>query len=794
MTQALLDGQVVAGFTLLHVLPTATLMPTWLAQDPASGERACLKFLPRPLAPQERQAIRAAILRYRGLVHPHISRTLDLGLNTESDQGTDFLVCQYVPASQPLLLAGSPKVAWPWLAQLLATLAYSHNLDAAHGHIAPASLALDAQRQLTLADFGLPLPLDFYEPTAKAFFSPQILAGQPADTSDDIYAVGALLFQLLTGETWQQGGEFVPLAPVPDDIRQLVLSMLATSAFDRPRQISTILHLLSLHYGPEDTAANRSGPGSAHASAHVSAEPSADAAATAPASLTGTINAQAFSRGAVATPAATPYADQQPLATGRDGIATTTVVIALLSLLLVAAGIFWLLPTTAPTLSQQQPATVQNTQPALPASNTVGSPATTLAPLEIARLEQLKGRAQQVASDLLRLQIELEDQGVLIWAAKPYQQLLDRGLAADESYRQGQYPQALGQYQAISTDTQALLDSISTVIAENQQLGQAALAAGDAEGAMQAFTRLLAIRPADATFQAGLARARSLSQVIEQVQQAEAAEASDNLPGARDLYQQALQLDKQWPAARQGLARVKEKIALQQFNATMSQGFRSLDQGNLDAARQAFSKAQGILPNSNAPADGLLQITLRQQAQDIAGLQADAEQASKAEDWPLAIQHYEQLLSIDPTLVFATSGLAQARQRLALDATLNTYLQAPHLMRNDADLEQAKSAVVAASRTTNKGPRLQTQINELSQLVAVARIPLAVVLTSDGVTDVTIYKVGNFGKLARQELSLMPGSYTIVGKRPGYRDIKQQLTLVGGAKPAAVHISCVEKI
>ncbi|MDP4911528.1 MAG: hypothetical protein NWR09_06530 [Pseudomonadales bacterium] len=809
MNLALLDGQVVAGFTLLHALPAAHHWPTWLAQDPASGARVCLKFLPRPLTPQERQTITAAILRYRGLVHPNISRTLSLEHYPDHQgQGTDFLVCQSVAASQPLAILGSPRVAWPWLAQLLAALAYSHNLDAAHGHIAPASLALDGQRQLILADFGLPLPLDLYETSTKAFFSPQILAGQPADTSDDIYAIGALLYQLLTGESWQQGAAFAPLAPVPDDIRQLLQSMLATSAFDRPRRIATVLELLSRHYGQENSGQENSGPEYSGPASSV-ASPSGPALqntagntsqnhAAAEGSFTGTINVQAFSRRDAAHPAAPPGAasvlDQQPLTEGQAGIPATTVIIALLSLLLVAAGIFWLLPTTVAPSSQAQPPVAQVTPPAITAGDAGDSAVNSLAPLEIARLERLKEQAKQVANDLLRLQIELEDQGVQVWAQAPYQQLLDQGLAADERYRQGQYSKALAAYQAASQDTQALLDSIGTVIAANQQLGEAALAAGDAQAAIQAFTQLLAIRPANATYQASLARARNLSEVIDKVRAAEAAQANNNLAGARDLYQQALALDNQWPAARQGLARVKEQITREQFNAAMSLGFRSLDQGQLDAARQAFVKAQGLLPDAVAPADGLLQISLRQQAQAIAELQTGAEQATKAEDWPLAIQHYDKLLALDPTLVFATTGLTQARQRLELDETLNTYLQAPQLMRDDPALEQAKASVIAASRTTSKGPRLQRQINDLSQLVALARIPLQLVLTSDGMTDVTVYKVGNFGKLARQELSLVPGIYTIVGKRPGYRDIKQQLTLAGGANPTAVHISCVEKI
>jgi tetratricopeptide (TPR) repeat protein len=412
----------------------------------------------------------------------------------------------------------------------------------------------------------------------------------------------------------------------------------------------------------------------------------------------------------------------------------------------------------------------------------------------MARNERMLAQAKEIASELLRAQIALEDQGAQIWSAPAYNDIVQQGMAADEFYRQGDYALALDQYQSAIDAASTLLASVADVSATNEAVAERALLAGDTDGAIAALTILKAIDPSDAGIKKQLRRAENLIQVMGLVVKAQQQENSQALTEARDLYQQALDLDTAWAPAREGLKRVNASLLLQRFNVTMSRGFASLEAGDVDKAREAFNAAQQIMPQSSAPADGLTQLATVSQAKKISRLKTTTEQAVSAEDWPAAFALFEQLLSVDPTLIFARQGLEQADQRQALNDIMTRYLADPGVMREDDELNLAKQGLITASKIKNRGPRLQQQIGDLSHLISLARISIPVVLTSDSMTDVTVYKVGALGPLARHEIALFPGTYTIVGKRSGYRDVQRRLTLVGGSSPQAIYVSCDEKI
>jgi hypothetical protein len=54
--------------------------------------------------------------------------------------------------------------------------------------------------------------------------------------------------------------------------------------------------------------------------------------------------------------------------------------------------------------------------------------------------------------------------------------------------------------------------------------------------------------------------------------------------------------------------------------------------------------------------------------------------------------------------------------------------------------------------------------------------------------------VGQLGAFTRQQLELLPGSYTVVGTRAGYRDIRKQLSVTPGKQDTALTIRCEERI
>ena len=75
-----------------------------------------------------------------------------------------------------------------------------------------------------------------------------------------------------------------------------------------------------------------------------------------------------------------------------------------------------------------------------------------------------------------------------------------------------------------------------------------------------------------------------------------------------------------------------------------------------------------------------------------------------------------------------------------------------------------------------------------------ARTPVSVTLNSDGETSVVIYRVARLGKFDNHQLDLRPGDYTVVGSRPGYRDVRKVIKVRPGATLPPLLVRCEEAI
>ena len=72
--------------------------------------------------------------------------------------------------------------------------------------------------------------------------------------------------------------------------------------------------------------------------------------------------------------------------------------------------------------------------------------------------------------------------------------------------------------------------------------------------------------------------------------------------------------------------------------------------------------------------------------------------------------------------------------------------------------------------------------------------PSEVILRSDNETSVVIYRVGQFGHFLEKRVSLLPGSYIVMGSRPGFRDVRKALKVQAGISPVIIDIRCEEPI
>ena len=71
---------------------------------------------------------------------------------------------------------------------------------------------------------------------------------------------------------------------------------------------------------------------------------------------------------------------------------------------------------------------------------------------------------------------------------------------------------------------------------------------------------------------------------------------------------------------------------------------------------------------------------------------------------------------------------------------------------------------------------------------------MRLILESDNQTDVAVYRVGKFGRFTERELVLRPGTYTVVGSREGYQDVRKKFKVRPGQQPQRIIVICTVKV
>ena len=93
-----------------------------------------------------------------------------------------------------------------------------------------------------------------------------------------------------------------------------------------------------------------------------------------------------------------------------------------------------------------------------------------------------------------------------------------------------------------------------------------------------------------------------------------------------------------------------------------------------------------------------------------------------------------------------------------------------------------------------KGPQLKDRFEKLVRIVDAAQTPVKIIIESDTFTDIAVYKVGKLGRFESRQLNLRPGTYTVVGTRDGYQDVRKKIIIKPGQSLLRIPIKCEAKI
>lgn len=208
------DSQVGGGrYLLQRKLGEGGMGSVWVAWDREVGKHYALKFLADGVTGDLEHwvRLRQEILHAQELRNEHIVGFFDLVV---SPGEAPFLKMEYVAGrnldeirrEQP-----GGVLSWEWLgplmSQLCDALQHAHERGIIHCDIKPSNLMVDGFGRVKLADFGIAQVATSGAGEAegrvfgtKAYMSPQRLSRRVAEVSDDLYALGATIYELLTGE------------------------------------------------------------------------------------------------------------------------------------------------------------------------------------------------------------------------------------------------------------------------------------------------------------------------------------------------------------------------------------------------------------------------------------------------------------------------------------------------------------------------------------------------------------------------------------------------------------------
>jgi hypothetical protein len=462
-------------------------------------------------------------------------------------------------------------------------------------------------------------------------------------------------------------------------------------------------------------------------------------------------------------------------------LAVLLIMVGLFVLLGTAAMVIWLLPHSG---TQKNTAASQSTPP----------PATSINEPTPDKTDQAAEKAEQLLGEWLRLQARAEAENIGSGGSDRYPAILTEAARGDQKYQEQQYGESLAAYQNSISGLNDLLASKDERLASALANGEQALAEHDGPAAAGYFDMALVIEPHNEQARHGAERAHNLEQVLTLYQNGLELERQGSLAAARQVLQETIVFDSQFNPAREALVRVENQIQELAFQKAMSRTLGALSKYDTEAARKSLAEAARLRPADSSVRDAGLRLAAMEKAQQLAQLQDKAEGLAAEERWAETLQAYDKALALDPHFGFAETGRKMARQRFELDRQAQEIISRPDRLQESGPMQEAEMILARLQSIEDPGPRLQTQINELFKFIRTASKPVEVILRSDNETSVVIYRVGRFGQFLEKSVSLLPGPYTLVGSRPGFRDVRKTLKVQAGNNPITIDIRCEEPI
>jgi beta-lactam-binding protein with PASTA domain/predicted Ser/Thr protein kinase len=254
LINTLFDGR----YRIIRKLGAGGMANVYLAEDQELGRRVAIKILNDRHANDDQfvERFRREAKNAAGLSHPNIVSIYDRG----EAEGTYYIAMEYLDGRslKELIVGRGPApvhVAIDYTRKILDALRFAHRNGIVHRDIKPHNVIVDAEGRVKVTDFGIAragtsqmTEVGSIIGTAQ-YLSPEQAKGAPVDQTSDLYSVGIVLYELLTGKVPFTGDSPVEIAmkhisaipeppstirpDIPEDLDLVVLRALAKTPEER---------------------------------------------------------------------------------------------------------------------------------------------------------------------------------------------------------------------------------------------------------------------------------------------------------------------------------------------------------------------------------------------------------------------------------------------------------------------------------------------------------------------------------------------------------------------------------
>jgi len=254
LIDTLFDGR----YRIVRKLGTGGMANVYLAEDEVLGRRVAIKILNDRHAGDDQfvERFRREAKNAASLSHPNIVSIYDRG----EAEGTYYIAMEYLDGRslKELIVARGPApihIAVDYARQILTAIRFAHRHGIVHRDIKPHNVLVDGEGRLKVTDFGIARAGVSQMTEAGSiigtaqYLSPEQARGAPVDQTSDLYSVGVVLYELLTGVVPFSGDtpveiamkhlSMVPEPPsakraeIPRDLDMVVLRALAKDPAER---------------------------------------------------------------------------------------------------------------------------------------------------------------------------------------------------------------------------------------------------------------------------------------------------------------------------------------------------------------------------------------------------------------------------------------------------------------------------------------------------------------------------------------------------------------------------------